>query len=286
MLASLCGCGLADLRQDTLLEEATHIAPPSRQKGSEILARMLETHGGKEAFDSLRTMCAEVEDTWPSWFMRKVVVPWRVDPQRFRLCMQPGRDNSQLTFLDGPDRGEVWGIQHWATYTLDTARAQPHFEGDEAIWFWLPTVQYFIEAAFRLHEAQYMGYAGEREYDGRIHDGVFLTWESVEPSRRMDQYVAWVERETGRLGLLEYTVRDMFRFVTGTAVYSRYEAHQTPNGKTSLTYPGLVTIHSGEVEDGDVLHVMEIEHITFDAVEEASLVPEPSRRTTKSNKGE
>lgn len=281
----LAGCGLADLREDTLLDEATRIEQDSEQKGRRVLATMFEAHGGA-TFDRLETVCAEIEDTWPSWMMRAFVVPWEKDPQTFRLCMQPGKDNSQLTFLDGPRQGEVWGIQNWATYTLDEASQKPHFEANEDIWFWLPTVQYFTEAAFRLHEAQYVGYAGERTYEGRLYDGVFLTWESVVPSKRMDQYVAWVERETGRLGLLEYTVRDMFRFVTGTAVYTDYASYGLAGGEGVLMYPGLVTIHSGDVEDGDILHVMRIASIALDAIDEAMLLPEPTRRANKSSKGE
>ena len=275
---SLMCCGLggctADLRKDTALEGVASIEASREDAGRALLAAMRAQHGG-ERFDGLSSVCVEMTDRWPFSKERAFAMPWDESVQQLSFCMQPARDNSRMT-IKGED-GEVVGIQNWMTYHLHGDEVV--FEKDKDTWFWLPTMQYFIEAAFRLQEAQFVGTVGEREFEGKVYDGVFLTWQHVEPSRSMDQYIAWIERDTGRLGMLEYTVRDMFRFVTGTAVYSEYKTYD------GVVYPSTITLYNGDADRGKVLHEMSLEGYTFDSMSKDELVPAPGKSARKADQG-
>lgn len=277
-LVMMTGCRIADLRDDTALEDVKTIDDTSRQKAAKLLDAMLAAHGGKTAYDAHDTARVVMTDTWPSWLERTFVMPWDDSGQRLELLLDLGTENSRVTLLDGADQGRVVGIQNWATYHIK-GHDEITFEADEDTWFWLPTMHYFFEAAFRIGEAQIMGYAGERTYKGKTYQGVFLTWSTAEPTMAVDQYVAWVDPDTSRLAMLEYTVRDFYRFVTGTAVYTDYTEHE------GTVFPGKITIYSGDVDDDSVLHILDVEEVEPGVVDKKVLIPDPSISLGKHDKG-
>jgi hypothetical protein len=118
----------------------------------------------------------------------------------------PGADAGVLTLEDG----ERWGLHEWNVWKQE-AGGQPEYGDHDDVIFWVPTVQYFLEAAFRLREAAIVDRASPRQ--------VYLTWISYEPNNAVDQFVAHVS-PAGLLTRLDFTARDAFDFATGTARYS------------------------------------------------------------------
>ena len=244
-----------------------------------MLEELPEAHGGLERWRSHRTARVVLRDRWPGWAMRTFAMPWPSSGARVEQTMLLGEDTSRLEFLDGELEGTVWGIQQWVTYTVPVGEQTPRFEADETIWFWLPTTQYFFEAPFRLREGQEVAWAGERTHAGQVYDLVYITWGGLGPQRDVDQYVAWIAQETGRLRYLEYTVRDMARFVTGAV---HYEGYHEIDG---IWVPRRIRV--APVEDPeDVLHEMIFEEVDFGVdAPEGELIPDPSRRARKSAQG-
>ena len=124
-----------------------------------------------------------------------------------------------------------------------------------------------------------MAHAGERELGGKRYELVYLTWGSVAPTKQVDQYVAWIDQETGRLGILQYTVRDFGKFVTGAAFYEDYEQVQ------GIQVARRIAI--ADLEDReDVLHVMDFKSIEYGVdVPDTFLRPDPSRKASKQDGG-
>jgi hypothetical protein len=216
------GCGLRDLRPDEAREGVTQA---QRVRGEQLIAALAEAHGGLETFRAHRSVAYVIEDTWLSWMEQVAAMPWSKNEQRMRQTVWLGSDNSRLEFLDGDARGTAWGIQHWATYTVEPDK-EPMFEQDDTIKFWLPTLEYFFEAPFRLHEADVIYYLDDKRVRGETYHRVFLSWGSDEPQDTVDQYVAWIDADTGRLAFLHYTVRDMFDWIDGWMAYRDYEQVQ------------------------------------------------------------
>lgn len=273
----LSGCTLRDIRPEPISETST--LPSERvEKGRALLAASLEAHGGLETWKNHRTVRVTLTDKWPGALTRAAVMPWPENGTTLQQDILIGTENSRLTFVDGDWKGRAWGIQNWATYSVEPGE-EPTLGEDKDIWFWLPTVQYFFEAAFRLHEGQYVAYAGTRELHGKTYDLVYITWGSVEPSREIDQYVAWIEQDTKRLGILQYTVRDFGKRIQGAAHYEDYKQVQ------GLLVPGRIRI--AELEDREkVLHMMDITSIEYGVdLPSDYFIPWPETSASKGDKG-
>ena len=97
----------------------------------------------------------------------------------------------------------------------------------------------------RLMNAEIIRYAGERSFNGKNYDLVYATWGKDEPHKEHDQWLVYINRETGFIDLTEITINDFFlpmpNGLKGATV-------QFDREKTSIgTYlPSLVTIQLGE----------------------------------------
>lgn len=274
LCAVSAGCGLADIRPDPIASLST-IDEARASKGRALIAQMQQAHGGLEAWQAKGNAQVQWEDQWPSFLVRTFGMPWDEEPAQLRQTMILGRDTSRLEFLNGDDKGKAWGIQQWSTYTVGP-KTLPKFEQDDDITFWLPTMQYFFEAAYRLHEGQYIAHSGTAKRGGKTYELVYITWGGVEPQERVDQYVAWIDQKTKRLAYLQFTVRDLFGFVTSAAMYDDYTSVD------GLLVPTQVTI-VGDLDDPtDVVHRLVVKDAKLGVdLPPSFLMPDPTKRSRK-----
>ncbi len=272
------GTGHADVRPMAV----RYPAPDSERRGRERLERLAERHG-LSAWKRHTTMEVVGKDSWPGggpW--------WPEATQRFRTLALLGTFTSRAELLDGRAEGEVWGIQAWACYKRRPGDAAPAFlaKPDRAISFYLPTLQYFNELPFRLRQAPIVLDAGAARHRGRAYDRVFVTWGGAEPRAEHDQYVLWIDRETGLLGMVRYTLRDgvawlppvpaaLFRSVMmGTMHYEDYRDVQgvmVPFVQTVVLPPPELTRYPLREH---AFHRLELTEARFDAVPREALLPD------------
>ncbi len=271
-LVTTAACSLSDIRPAKLVQEG--VTPTSTQKGRALLAQLAVKHGTLERWRKMKVTQAVITDRWPSLFVAKAAAPWPDPEQRFLHTMLTGQDNSRLEYLGGEEDGRVIGIQNWATYHHDDA-GQPVFEENANTRFWLPTVQYFVEAPFRLNEAEVVTWVGQEELNGRTYSKVFLSWGTEKPQGAVDQYIAWIDQKTGLLGFLEFTVRDIAPFVISTMAFEGYhevQGFQVPTVMRLLDKPGGV----------DGVHAMRVSQVRFNVdLPESSLIPDPDKFDAK-----
>ncbi len=268
LLASGC---LADLRSNDLVVDG--IAPAQVTLARASMKRMLTAHGGLERWKNHRVAEVGYTDTWFRPLEQAVSMPYPENGQRISQTILLGANASRWTFVGGPWDGLEWGIQRWATYTAKNGKIA--FEPDSDIKFWLPTNAYFFEAPFRLGEANVMAHMGTAHIDGQTLDMVFLTWGQAEPQSNVDQYVAFIDRQSGRLTYLQYTIRDIFRTLIGVMHYSDYKevdgiwvAHRM----TVVTEPG----------GPPALHEYRIQDLAFGGdVPQEKLIPDPNKAGRK-----
>lgn len=204
--------------------------------------------------------------------MRALAMPWTESGLLMRSTMLRGSDASRLEFLEGADAGIAWGIQNWVTYRV--AGGEMTFEDDDDIRFWLPTFQYFFEAPFRLREGGVVADAGPETVAGVTYNRVFVSWGRAAPRPEVDQYLAWIDPETGRLEYLQYTVRDMMPGIIGCMQYRDYR--QVEDLWIAMTM-AVVEGPGGP----DALHRFELEDVRFEEVPREVLVPRPHLRRAK-----
>jgi hypothetical protein len=266
------GCALSDLREDAVASR--HITAWEPARGRALLDALASRHGGLDRWRAARDARVIYQDTWPSAVVAAAASPWPSPRQTIRQTLLLGQDISVVECLDGPEAGLTWGIQHWHTWEQAPGGALV-WTDNEGVRFWLPTLQYFLEAPFRLGEADVVAWLGEAEAQGRRYELVFLSWGDAAPQEETDQYIAWIDRETGLLSYLEYTVRDMAGPLRAMIAY---EGYRRADGFLVATTLRVVDAPGGET----TLHRMDIEGMDFGVGAPASfLEPAPSRRRPK-----
>ena len=260
----------ADLRPEGLRGPVDAAA---EKKGRALLARLPEAYGGLERWRAARVTRVWLSDFWPDGIAKTVAYPWR-DGESMELTYQNGQDNARAVF-EGSDRaGHAWGIQNWVTYS-QAPGGERVFAPDDEIKFWLPTIQYFAELPFRMLEAGVVQYAGERQLGGETYDLIYATWNDAEPQERIDQYLVWINRQSGRADWVQYTVRDMHKSALGCM---HYEDYRQVDG---LTFPFRMTA-GGTPEAPETMHRMDVTRVELLPEHPLSeLVPEPERKARK-----
>ncbi len=233
---------LADLRKGHDIESA------SSAKAQQLLSEMGAAHG-IENWKSVKAYEAIFEDDFFG-FLGKQGNPFKDHNLQFSMHYVPVDQTGRLEITKGTDQGLVWGIQDGHAYTLDdTNRAIPSDKKD--IKFWLPTYQYFIELPNRIQEANTLSYAGTKTIANKTCDGVLASWNTVEPQKDIDQYLVWIDKATKRIVKVEYTIRDIYAFVTGAATFLDYKDY---NG---ILLPSKMPVESNLLKEG-YLHEMRI----------------------------
>lgn len=252
----------------------TNLTEESTSEARRLLDGLVTRYGGRDRYRQRGITQVEYTDEWPSQITRRIGSPWQ-EGERLRFTFANGSDNSRLDFLSGPRQGQSWGIQQWQTYV--TSGGQRTFRANKDIKFWLPTIEYFVEMAFRIRDAEIVAYAGARTLSDKIYDLVYLTWGSPAPQRHTDQYVAWIRRSDGILEFVEYTVRDVAPFITGCV---HYDDLRDIDG---ILLPFRLTLGDCPGKPG-ILHRQTLDSARFPGdVPMHELVPEPDRRSSKSD---
>lgn len=245
------GCSLADIRTDQI---KSGITPEMISKGKVIMQQIQKTYRAG-IWRTQKAMIVTYADHWPGFFTRMMAMPWHKNDQKVKFEMVLGTDDARLEFLDDPKAGEIWGIQHWAQYKIRKGETVK-FKKDSDIWFWLPTYSYFTQLAYRIAEAELIAFAGEDTMNGIKYDKLFATWGTAEPSGKIDQYIMWINKETGYIDLVEYTIRDMQKFMKGKLFYADY---RLVNGIPVAHRQSAGDVFNG----GDVVHQAQFESVEF-----------------------
>ncbi|MGH1366565.1 MAG: hypothetical protein ACRBF0_23590 [Calditrichia bacterium] len=250
---------MSDLRNDYLKSEG--ILPGDEDKGRALLAAAALTHG-LDVWVMKKTLTVVMRDEWQGLMTKIAGRPWNKE-DLLRMTFRNGTFTSQATFLEGDRKNKTIGIQSWKTYERENDQQEYVFKDDDNTLFILPAFQYFFEMPFRLHTAELVAWMGEGILSGQVCDKVFITWNTAEPHVENDQYIVWINRETERIELVQYTVRDIFRFVTGEMRFQDYRELE------GVLYPYLMTVSNldSEYKVGDgYLHQIRVESMEFDVV--------------------
>lgn len=208
---------LADLRPEGLAEDT----PEARAAAAERLDALAVAHG-LDAWEGYQVMDVDVEDVWHGQLMQRGMMHWKESPQSLHGRYVRGGWTGELELLSGPDAGDRWGVQSWKSWKADPG-GDPVFEDDAVVEFVVPTTQYFLELPLRIRSATLALEASKQMLDGKNYDVVFATWESPEPLSDMDQYVLFIDPDTGLLARTDFTVRDQGGSMVGSARYLNYD---------------------------------------------------------------
>ena len=198
-------------------------------------------------------------------FWGKQGSPYKEEKMEFALRYIPGTFDGQLHILSGKEKGTIWGLQSWTSYTAQKGQ-EPKIKKDKDVEFWVPTYQYFIEFPYRIQEATIVNYAGTKEIEGIKCEGILASWNTLSPQKDIDQYLIWLDSKSKQIVKVEYTVRDALKFITGAATFKSYKDY---NG---ILLPTEMPVESNLVKEG-LLHTMRIKNFKADVFKPEAVRP-------------
>lgn len=263
------GC-LADIRPEILATLDTDNPPSAAalSRGRLLLEGAANKHG-LAAWKRYHTTSVRVTDNWYGTIAR-MLSPWPAADVRFDISFANGKSAVRAEFvqLEADEDSEqlaglVWGVQNWKVYEQPKG-GSAEFVDNNDIRFILPTVQYFISLPFRLIEAPIVVDAGSTTIAGTDYDRVLVTWDSVEANDEYDQYVVYIDKSTGLIDKVEYTVREIMSFITGTMHYGDFRNV----GGVTVGFDQTVT---SSPTDADPMHRMTLTDLAYDRTLTSSL---------------
>jgi len=249
---AITGGPLADIKPASVRADD----PDADRRGRALLAAAYEAHGGDAALRSHQTATFTMRDTW--FGVNALFNPWPDADQHLRMTTRIHSFDSAAHLLNGPEEGVTWGITDGRSWRLRDGSKTVAPDAD--IEFMLPTTHYFTELPQRLTEAELVRYVGEETIADSTFDVVFATWGSLDATEQFDQYLVYIDKDTGRIGKIFYTVREIMRSVSGTA---HLDDQRSVDG---WWVPHRMTITATPSDDpeGSPLHRMVIEEYAFD----------------------
>ncbi len=241
----------SDLRPDRI---RSGISDEDFAKGKELLQEMQTAYGGLDDWLSYKTgSYSQIAD----WYDDKLgMANWDELPQQFEMTSTLGTDDSEFTLLNGPNKGQTWGVEDWKSYQLKSG--QKEFVHNEKYHHKLIYKNYWFQFPFRISEAPIIAYAGESTVNGEAYDLLYATWKTETPNREFDQYVMYLDKETRLVEWLNFTVRQKLKFIKITAQFTDFK---TINGVVA-PFSQYITMGNPE-SDGQKMHENRYQWVQF-----------------------
>jgi len=243
----------SDLRTELVKKD------PQPIEGRALMMKMGEAHN-ISAWDSINTYTVIFQDEFFGT-MGANSHPYPTAQMEAVLDYIPNTYNGRISFTDG----SAWGIQAWKTYIRQPGGA-PVFTEHKDAYFWIPTYQYFLELPMRIQTATVVSYAGTKEIRGKKCKGIFASWGKYKPQKDIDQYLIWIDETSSQIQQVQYTIRDMFGFMTGTCNYLDYMTFN------NIPLPTKMPVNNLFGMDG-LLHQMGINGMNINMIPKSDLLP-------------
>lgn len=271
--AFLQGC-LADIRPSYVKKSG--ITEANIEKGKSII----EAAWNKQGLNMLNdheVYSYRGEDEWRK-FLGKVGKPWPNAKSTIDFKYAIGSFDGSATFVGGKRGGAKAGLQSWQYYEQEEEGELVFKKKNKRIVFGLSAYQYFIEMLDRIKRVPIISYAGEKNFNGQQYDLVFATWHKAKPHRQNDQYVLWINKSSGMMEYVVYTLRENYLKATGTSMFYgsiHFSEYKDING-IKIPHTQTVFFNKPKKKYKKSLHQMRITDFKFDDFEISELYPEPS----------
>lgn len=206
LVAILSSCSVKDLRTDYAMERQNQ---ETFTKGRKLLEQSYKKMGYDQFMRTSNYQVSSVFDwKWPwSWMPMNALPGNKGKVIKFKFATNTFDGN--VLYTEGRKEGNIYGLQSWQSYEIKEGKPLKQVKGKRRKWG-LATYHYVIEAPARLRNAEIIKYAGEIEFEGQIYDLVFATWGKEETHKEHDQYLIYINRETGFIDLMQITINDFF----------------------------------------------------------------------------
>jgi hypothetical protein len=271
LVVGLTSC-LADLR--TIEVKKSGVEEENINRGKALLEEAWLAQGMDKLMNH-QVYQIEAHDTWKG-ALGKMGTVWRQPEADLRLRYKVNTFTGGVEILSGKSEGLMFGLQSWNYWEKPQGEELKFYDkGDKRYVFGQTAYHYFFELIDRLKSAELITYAGEKEFNGNTYDLVFASWHELGPHKSHDQYVAWINRETHLLEFTEYTIRDNYLKMPGSAMLHgsiQFNDLREVNG-VLFPFEQIVYFQSPKSNEERFLHKLEVTSICFDCFDESLIQP-------------
>ncbi|MEM9547185.1 MAG: hypothetical protein AAGA77_14485 [Bacteroidota bacterium] len=206
ILTLLSSCKVKDLRTEFAKETTLEL---SEKRGRDLLERTYLKMGYNH-MENVTTYEAKsyFDWKWPwSWMPMNALPGNKGNTIKFKFVTKTF--DGSVEYLEGRKTGNIYGLQSWQSYEIKKDKPLKKVKGKRRKWG-LATYHYITELPIRIRDAEIVKYAGEKEFEGQHYDLVFATWGEEKPHDEHDQYLIYINKESGMIDLVELTVNDFF----------------------------------------------------------------------------
>lgn len=268
-------CKLHDVRTKGLQQEGITLA--SESKGKELLEQVWKKQGGDKLANHT-VYSFQGFDTWKKSTLGKIGKLWPDYKTTMEFQFQVDTLNGRLTFLDGEQKDKTVGIYNSNYYESENGKTE--FQDKTAksnlrAVFGLSHIQYFFELLGRLRNAPFISYAGSEEFNGNQYDLVFCTWGKPEPHQEHEQYLLWINKETGFLDYSEYSVREPYAKPPGYKSIGgniEYRDYREIDG-VWISHDQIVYPLKKRTDPSKFIHRLKVSNFQFDSFDVKELNP-------------
>lgn len=263
-----------DLMPDSLKGDKN--AAENEAKGIDIMKKAWIAHG----IDSLNAHEVYEFTAIDDWqrLMAGMGKLWPQKNTKLHLKYVPNTFDAQVTFLDGETEGMKAGLQAWQYYEKQVnGEVDFDLQNNAKYRFGMAAFQYFMELTGRLNNAEYIRYAGEKEFNGKLYNLVFATWGSLEAHPEHDQYLLYFNQENNMLEYVSFTVRDNYLDMPGSGMFYGSTSYSDIRNINGFQVPFTISLFmNGPSEDNnDYLHQLKLSAFSFDGFDQNELYPNP-----------
>ncbi|MEM7435821.1 MAG: hypothetical protein AAF436_11765 [Myxococcota bacterium] len=247
-------------------------ARAARGDDAEARQRLQEVRAahGASAWEGYRVMEVTFDDVWPFWLTRAALSPWDVPGQQLRAKLLRRSWTTEVTLLNGDQPGERWGVQSWKTWTAPPSGA-PSFEPSWLIRTTVPGLRYFLELPLAQDTATLVQDAGKATVGDDTYERLYVTWRQASPQRDLDQYVLWIDPDSGLVRRVDFTIRALSGLAVASADFRDYRDFGGVKVPSEIVIDGVLpTGHTLPV------HTIRVHDVVWDSATPDSLKPDPS----------
>lgn len=245
----MSSCKLADLSEGVQID--THNT--DKLITATTLQKMSAAHGLSN-WEKHSKYSVKIEDTFFGT-LNKAISPYQNGHMSGTLSLDYTNWDGQLVFESGQPKGTVWEIKN-DSYILQKPEKEPKTGNHKDVKFWIPTYKYFIELPKRLQEGTVSATLPVGTYEGKTYDRVIFSWNKLTPQKELDQYVIWIDQNTKRIALVQYTIREIGKIFSGLAEMHDYKI---VNG---ILIPFSMRVKP-KLDAKGYMHRMEIKEVKF-----------------------
>ncbi|MEM7136758.1 MAG: hypothetical protein AAF500_09285 [Myxococcota bacterium] len=254
----------ADIRPDGMRSVRGDDAE-ARERLEEVRA----AHGAS-AWENYGVMEVAFDDDWPFWLTRTALSPWDVPEQQLRAKLLRRSWTTEMTLLNGDQPGKRWGVQSWKTWTAPPSGVAS-FEPSWVIRTMVPGLRYFLELPLAQDTATLVQDAGEVTVGDETYERLYVTWRRASPQRDLDQYVLWIEPDSGLVERVDFTIRALSGLAVARADFRDYRDFGGVKVPSEIVIDGVLpTGHTLPV------HIIRVHEVVWDSATPDSLKPDPS----------